>query len=64
LQSRFADLETAVKTSEAQQKQLADQGADWEQSLEKTEGELTAKMKALNLLQTEHGKFQDELNRL
>jgi len=30
----------------------------------KTEGELTAKTEALNLLQTEHGKFQAELNRL
>jgi len=57
LQSRIVDLETAVKTSEAQQKQLADQCADREQSLEKIEGELTAKMEALNLLQTEHGKF-------
>ena len=64
LQSKIADLETTVKASEAQQKQLADQCTDREQSLGKTEGELTAKMEALNLLQTEHGKFQAELNRL
>ena len=64
LQSKIADLEMAVRTSEAQQKHLADQCADREQSLEKTEGELAAQMEALNLLQTEHGTFQAELNRL
>jgi len=35
-----------------------------EQSLEKTEGELADKMEKLNLLQTEHGQLQTELNRL
>jgi len=64
LQSKIADLEMAVKNFEAQQKQLADQCLDREQSLEKTKGELTAKMEALSLLQTEDGKFQAELNRL
>jgi len=64
LQSKIANLETAVKTFEAQQKQLAEQCADQEQSLEKIEGELAAEMEALNLLQTEHGTFQAELNRL
>ncbi|XP_068498413.1 uncharacterized protein [Phaseolus vulgaris] len=64
LQSKIVALEAAVKTSEVQQRQLADQCANREQSLEKSEWELTAKMEALNLLQTKHGKFQAELNRL
>jgi len=55
---RLCNLESPIL------KQLADQCADREQLLEKTEGELTAKMEALNLLQTKHGKFQAELNRL
>ena len=64
LQSKITALEAAMRTSEAQQKRLADQCAAWEQSLEKTEGKLAEKMEKLNLLQTEHGQFQTELNRL
>jgi len=64
LQSKIIALEAAMRTSEAQQKLLADQCAAREQSLEKTKGELAEKMERLNLLQTEHGKFQTELNRL
>ncbi|XP_068486533.1 uncharacterized protein [Phaseolus vulgaris] len=64
LQSKIVALEAAMQTSEAQQKRLADQCAVREQSLEKTEGELAEKMEKLNLLQTEHGQFQTELNRL
>jgi len=54
LKSKIAALEVAMQASEAQQKQM----------LEKAEGELTAKMEALNLLQSEHGKFQAELDKL
>jgi len=64
LQSKIVALEAATRASEAQQKRLADQCAAREQSLEKTEGELAEKMEKLNLLQTEHGQFQTELNRL
>ncbi|XP_068504629.1 uncharacterized protein [Phaseolus vulgaris] len=64
LQSKIVALEAAMRTSEAQQKLLADQCAAWGQSLEKTEGELAEKMEKLNLLQTEHDQFQTELNRL
>ena len=54
LKSKITALEVAMWASEAQQKQM----------LEKAEGELTAKMEALNLLQSEHGKFQAELDKL
>jgi len=64
LKSKIAALKAAMRTSEAQQKQLADQCADRKQLLEKTEGELAAQMEALNLLQSEHNQFQAELNRL
>ncbi|XP_068503956.1 SH3 domain-containing protein C23A1.17-like [Phaseolus vulgaris] len=63
-QSKIVALEAAMRTSEAQQKLLADQCAARGQSLEKTEGELAEKMDKLNLLQTEHDQFQTELNRL
>jgi len=53
-----------MRTSEAQQKLLADQCDAQGQSLEKTEGELAENMDKLNLLQTEHDQFQTELNRL
>ena len=53
-----------MRASEAQQKTLADQCAAREQSLEKSEGELSEQMEKLNLLQTEHNQFQAELNRL
>ncbi len=64
LQSKIVSLEAAMRTSEAQQKLLADQCAARGQSLEKTEGELAEKMEKLNLLQTEHDQFQTELNML
>jgi len=64
LQSKIVALEAVTRASEAQEKRLADQCATREQSLEKTEGELAEKMEKLNLLQTEHGQFQTELNRL
>ena len=68
IKSKIAALEAAMRTSEAQRKQLADQCADQcadrKQSLEKTEGELAAQMEALNLLQSKHNQFQEELNRL
>jgi len=54
LKSKIVALEVAMRASEAQQKKM----------LEKAEGELTAKMEALNLLQSEHGKFQAELDKL
>ena len=53
-----------MRTSEAQQKLLADQCAARGRSLEKTEGELAEKMDKLSLLQTEHDQFRTELNRL
>jgi len=49
-QFKIVALEAAMRTSEAQQKLLADQCAAWGQSLEKTEGELAEKMYKLNLL--------------
>ena len=65
LLEQVASLQSKImRTSEAQQKLLTDQCAAREQSLEKTEGELAEKMERLNLLQTEHGQFQTELNRL
>jgi len=64
LQSKVVALEAAMRASEAQQKRLVDQCAAWEQSLEKTEGELAEQMGKLNFLQTEHNQFQAELNRL
>ena len=64
LQSKIVALEAEMRTSEAQQKLLADQCAAWKQSLEKTDGELAETMERLNLLQTEHGQFQTDLNRL
>jgi len=63
-QSKIVALEAAMRTSEAQQKLLADQCAARGQSLEKTRGELAKKMEKLNLLQTEHNQFQTELNML
>ena len=63
LQSKIVALEAAMRTSEAQQKLLADQCAARGQSLEKTKGELAEKMEKLNLLQIEHNQFQTELNR-
>jgi len=53
-----------MRTSEAEQKLLAEQCATWGKSLEKTEGELAKKMEKLNLLQNEHNQFQTELNSL
>jgi len=57
-QSKIVALEAAMRTSEAQQKLLADQCAARGQSLENTEGELAEKMDKLKLLQTEHDQFQ------
>jgi len=71
LHAKIADLEAAVTASEAQKKELEDQlkrledqCIDREKSLGKTEGELAAKMEALNLLQSEHSKFQAEATKL
>jgi len=63
-QFKIVTLEAAMRNSEAQQKLLAEQCATRGQSLEKTEGELAKRMEKLNLLQTEHNKFQTELNSL
>ena len=63
-QSKIVALEAAIRTSEAQQKLLTEQGAAQGQSLENIEWELAKKMDKLSLLQTEHDQFQTELNRL
>jgi len=52
LKSKIPALKAAMRTSAAQQKQLANQCADRKQSLEKIEGELAAQMEGLSLLQS------------
>jgi len=64
LQVQVTDLEDMAEASKEHQEDLENQCCEREERLEKMEGELAAKVKALGLLQVGHDKLQTEVSRL
>jgi len=64
LQVQVTDLQDMAEASKELQEDLEDQCCAREERLEKMEGELATKVKALGLLRVDHDKLQTEVNRL
>ena len=64
LQVQVTDLQDMTEASEELQKDLKDQCYGQAERLERMEEEMATQIKALGLLQVNHGKLQTEVNRL